>query len=332
MLRKIFLSCFFITIICASECVHCYSYTSQNTAQVCCSKDESHVLCASCYENRRKIKLTECPICKAAIFYKTNWYSQSLLEFVGMENISLEEIRAHLKGKPIVPVEDEDGTTVVLQLCYNTNTSFENKSKILSFLIRSGFSINRANLVGDSPISVSVANRDMEMTKLLLSKGADPNVKRTRSGSCFGNKRPMTEAVTNNDTEIMSVLHANGAKFLVEDLEWAYFKKSLAAAKLIMDNVKIDTDKKGLFGRTLLMWAAESGDRCLLERTLSFPGINLKEKDDEGKTAFDLASTDELKSLVLPPAKEVLPIEKHINKRTFIKRAYAPMVNTVFFS
>ncbi len=107
-----------------------------------------------------------------------------------------------------------------------------------------------------SPLPIAVNNGDVDMTKFLLSKGANPN-----QGDA-DNITPLGSATFANHADVMQVLLKSGAK--VNHL----------------DN----------FGMTPLLYAAsvDYGDTTVLE-TLIAAGADLKAKNKQGQTALDLA-------------------------------------------
>jgi ankyrin repeat protein len=51
-------------------------------------------------------------------------------------------------------------------------------------------------------------------------------------------------------------------------------------------------------GMTALMWAAKNGHESCVELLLNWKASSKGIKDDDGKTALDLASTDDIKALL----------------------------------
>jgi ankyrin repeat protein len=122
-------------------------------------------------------------------------------------------------------------------------------------------SINRlTNPDRDTPLATALRNRDFELAKTLLAKGADINVDK-EAGLPF-----LIDAVVSSDSEMLDFLFENGA-----DLEYksarpagalaeAAAKGDLALLKRLLD-AGASPNARGVSGKQLLIEAVKEGDR-----------------------------------------------------------------------
>ena len=304
----------FISLIISNyECLHCHKQNLQLIeTDTCCSiESREHRICNNCFKKKTKkeIEITSClyPGCKKSVFFERFWYSRSFLDCMDIEDISLSQLRSHIPpGLSLMKLTDEDYSNPLIRLCYNTHfADIKQKKNLITFLIKNlKFNIDSYNMWGDTPLSISVANKEEEIVDHLLEEGANPNLEIISSPRCpFGINTPLSEAISNNDIKTIKKLLRHKARPKISDLEWACIKKSINIAKLMIQKdpgllLFTDINMKGLFGKTLLMHAVETGDKSLVKKFLNNSYVNPLARDDENKTTLELSPTRAIKNLI----------------------------------
>lgn len=84
--------------------------------------------------------------------------------------------------------------------------------KVVNALIKNGARVNDGNVANLLPIHASVSNKHLEVTKILLSKGADVNPQVRSENSTDNNKTPLDYAIQNKDDKHTELLRSHGGK------------------------------------------------------------------------------------------------------------------------
>ena len=121
--------------------------------------------------------------------------------------------------------------------------------------------VNKAETEGATPLFMASQDDDVEVVKLLLDKGADVN-KALTNGTLIG-ATPLLIASLRGNVEVV---------------------------KALLDAPGIDVNKaRTTTGTTPLIVASRKGHVEVVEALLDAQGIDVKKRDDDGKTALDLA-------------------------------------------
>jgi hypothetical protein len=150
---------------------------------------------------------------------------------------------------------------------------------------------------GISPLHAAVENANIEIIQFLLDSGAKTNIRD------FQKRTPLMMLDGDATPEILDLLIRYGAKVRLVDKE-----KNTALHRLVQNtsddtlirlliNQGIDVNAVNKAGQTALMLAAENGNdesvKALLEA-----GADVNRKDREGKTAWDSADNDDIRSML----------------------------------
>lgn len=153
--------------------------------------------------------------------------------------------------------------------------------------IEAGAEVNAMDDAGAAAIHYAAAENNSDMVRLLLSKGADPNL---QSDNMFVGFSPLIICCINDYVDLLHVLHQHGATLTGtatdsrSALHWAAGKGCTRACAALLDlgqNIEVRDDD----GRTPLNWA--TGDKNL--ETLKFlieRGADLEAEDKDGRTAL----------------------------------------------
>lgn len=116
---------------------------------------------------------------------------------------------------PNIPLEIKSGGDIftyrLLELAID-ELPYGGERKVIDDLIKYGAKINpHHNDYELTPLHAAILNNDLELVKLLLSLGADPNVKMEGSGLCI------QDAVIENDIELLKLLLEYGGRAKIND-------------------------------------------------------------------------------------------------------------------
>jgi ankyrin repeat protein len=146
-------------------------------------------------------------------------------------------------------------------------------SEAVELLLNAGAEVNATNRFGVSPFLTAVASGDEQTVRLLLAKGAEPEV---RLGEGFeallfgGGRTPLMWAAFRGDVPLMELLLAKGAEVNAQEafgapLGNAAWNNHVEAARLLLARGANVNEKEFFSGFTPLHWAAgsENGDPTL---------------------------------------------------------------------
>ncbi|GBM77457.1 Ankyrin-3 [Araneus ventricosus] len=149
--------------------------------------------------------------------------------------------------------------------------------------------INDKNENTVTPLQLASLHGHCEITRLLLSNGADPNRP--------DHFPPLLLAVTNGDYEMIEILIKAGANITQPDaegyspIESAIKCESLDIMETLLKHSKIDINLKGLEGRTLLHHAAVSGSLEIVKRLVE-KGAAINGRDSAGAKPIHVAARE----------------------------------------
>lgn len=173
-----------------------------------------------------------------------------------------------------------EGRAVSPSLSYN---AYQGDLAGVRYLLDKGYPIDVA--APKTPLTAAVEGKSNEVVSLLLSEGANPNL-RDDNGHL-----PLTLASRDGSSEIVSLLLAAGANVAKKDefglppLHWAAREGHLGIVELLISG-GAPVNLVGPDNGTALMAAAGFGRTEVLERLL-VAGADAKLKDNAGKTAAE---------------------------------------------
>jgi uncharacterized protein len=182
-------------------------------------------------------------------------------------------------------------------------------SEALQALYQGEVARARAILPADAGLTIFEAAAFGRTDRLRDILAADPSQATVLSEDGF---TALHLAIFGGEEEAARVLIEHGADVdriatspiaQVPPLGTAAFVRSLPLARLLLD-AGADIDRQGGLGYTALHSAAQSGDLDLT-RELVARGADRRIRTSDGRTAADLASTDEVRRLVAPDEREV---------------------------
>lgn len=185
-------------------------------------------------------------------------------------------------------------------------------SKAAIALVDGGADVKVADRRGNTPLHTAAQNGDVELSKKLLAKGADPNARNAKSlmrgapaGGPFrppaGEVSPIHLAAKANQLEIVKLLLAAGAdpKLKGEDgttlLMQAAGSTNVELVKLVFEldpDVKAITETKGTVMHAAVTGVGPAADQkeiCKVIRFLAEKGAPLDERNSTGRTPIDIA-------------------------------------------
>ncbi len=174
-------------------------------------------------------------------------------------------------------------------LCYAAGHS-EEDTELLELLIKNGAKVNISNTYGRSALIEAVSSRSLKKVDFLLKNGAQVN----RKSEGFGGVSPISEAVYNEDLEMVKLLIDHGADLSLEKdngetllLVAILSEKSYPVVKLLIEK-GADVNRSNNYKETPLMKAAQYNLPAIVKLLLD-SGANKAGKNDYGKSAMDYA-------------------------------------------
>lgn len=161
-----------------------------------------------------------------------------------------------------------------------------NNAKKVSEIVNSGIDLNPNNKHW-TPVMIAVLRTNVELTEILLKKGADIN-KRNYKG-----QTPLHIAARWGKKEVVEYLIKNGAFLEARDwlswtpLMWASLRGRDDIVRILLEN-GANPNTRDIDKNTPLILAAWHGHKSTIEIILSY-GADKKLKNSDGFTACDIA-------------------------------------------
>ncbi len=167
------------------------------------------------------------------------------------------------------------------------------EAQIVAELIRAKAPINAVSSQNGTPLHIALSKRNESLVRLLLSAGANPNIRNKSTGST-----PLYDASTDASLSIVTrLLKAGGDPNVGDHVGWTPFTQALFQARIdvVKAMIRAGGDIRTLdrHGTTALMWGV-LGKSPELVRLLMKAGSDVNACDKEGRTALDLAILNDL--------------------------------------
>lgn len=188
-------------------------------------------------------------------------------------------------------------------------------------LLASGSDVNAKDANGNTPLLRAIWNKQLEVAKLLIRKGANINI---RHRSKKNGSTPLYSAVQSGSPKMVSLLIKNGAKIHVREnggrsmltaISFGYFQNKtnkeglLAVAELLIaKGVNVDEDNGAP-----LSWAVRIGNAKMVKLLVS-KGADIKRKSKYGDTLLHVAASlrsMEIAKFLLKKGLDINPINKY---------------------
>ncbi|WP_246038615.1 ankyrin repeat domain-containing protein [Wolbachia endosymbiont of Leptopilina clavipes] len=153
----------------------------------------------------------------------------------------------------------------------------------------------------------AVQECDVQKVRHLISKGADVNI------SDETGKTLSYYAIQKENFEMVIALIKARVNVNAVDkdgrtpLHWAVHKENLEIVNVLIQ-VRANVNAQDLYERTPLHYAAMSGDIKVVEALLKIKEIDINLADKDGNTPLDLASTEEIKTLLKKAKKKLMTL------------------------
>lgn len=223
------------------------------------------------------------------------------------------------------PIWDEDNGeglreqitsgTLTLQAAidkYAENAAEYDKPNIIRALLDSGMDVN-LDINGDSLLFIAAAEASVNAVKLLIERGADVNKKNEQGDTpllvaCNASFVGNDDQIANLVTVVHDLIEEGEANPNIVDilgnspLMVACKTGLTAVAILLVDYDDVDVNLKNNEGNTALIIASEKGNVDIVRELVS-AGVNADKTitNNAGKTAYDVATNEEIKALVSIP-------------------------------
>jgi ankyrin repeat protein len=177
------------------------------------------------------------------------------------------------------------------------------RSRLAETLMEAGADVNASNALGETALAEAAFAADEDVGAKLLSKGAKPDTvdRYGKAPICYAAARGasrLVEKLLDSGVDV-DARYGNGLTALM----WAAGFSDLAPASRAAETVKLiiargaKLDLVDNRGRSALMIAAAL-NRYETARVLRDAGADRSLRDKQGKTAADLAGTDEMRNLL----------------------------------
>lgn len=159
---------------------------------------------------------------------------------------------------------------------------------IVSMLVKAGAQVNERNKKGQSPLFLSVTRKDMELSKLFVSLGADIHAADTAGKTCF------TAAADSGLAMVKSIVNENNVSsrdsFGRTSVHLAVEREASAEILDYLIGLKTDINTRDMAGDTALHIAAERNNKSAGSILLS-NGADIFYVNDKGVSPLQIALT-----------------------------------------
>ncbi|WP_342263506.1 ankyrin repeat domain-containing protein [Spiroplasma endosymbiont of Clivina fossor] len=172
------------------------------------------------------------------------------------------------------------------------NAINNNNWEIINILFDHGHNVNFQDpLVNNTYLHIAARNGQLELVKLLLERGANPNIQEKKGLT------PLYFAAESDKTEVVQELLTNkNSKNTIDinlsnnlgdtPLQIASFKGHHKVVELLLKNHKIDVNKKDYYGDNALIVAARNGKTNVVKELLKHSDIDVNFSNKEGNNAL----------------------------------------------
>ncbi len=198
-------------------------------------------------------------------------YGYTPLHLARKNNKKPEMITVLLNATTDANLRDEDTFTPLHWSIWNNK-----KLEIITALIKEGADINARAYDGRTSLHLAAGkNKNVELITILLDAGVDVNLRDAKG------QTPLHSAAFENEN--LKIINALFDKGVIPTFfkKWSFFEK------------RADVNARDYHGRTPLHIAARNNKNPEIIIALLNAGADGKAKDDDGKTAFDLAKENE---------------------------------------
>ena len=222
-------------------------------------------------------------------------------------NGDLEKVKSLLKENPeLIHTKDQYKNTLLYRAL------LKDDSPMARFLIESGIDINYGREdIGGNALFGSIVVGSLEITKLILEKGADIN-KKNRSGYT-----PLDAAIFGGETEIAYFLMDKGAPLNLVDRDVSNLLRAALSENMerittrIIREHEVDFTNKNSLGETFLHAAAEGGEADFIDLLIE-KGLDPNTGDVYGWTPLHIAASEGQRDIV----SALISHKSEINIRT----------------
>jgi ankyrin repeat protein len=182
-----------------------------------------------------------------------------------------------LNEEAYIDAQNELGNTALIaSLDQLEDENLPDKETIVALLMKYGASLDIQNNCGETACMKAIDRCHFSSLRLLICTGANPNIKDNNGHTAL--MRVIFEQKTCNQTDLSRM------QYLISNLN----SYKLSIIKILLGAPMIDLNIQDNDGMTALMYAAQYGNREVVELLLQV-GAFSSIKNNQGQTAYDIA-------------------------------------------
>ncbi|MFW4370795.1 MAG: ankyrin repeat domain-containing protein [Spiroplasma sp. hy2] len=209
--------------------------------------------------------------------------------FLAINNGNINFVKFLLKNGADVNFQGKIGSMLII------NAININNLEIVDIIFNYGADVNLQDpLANNTYLHIAARNGQLELVKLLLSRGANPNMQEKKGIT------PLYFAAQSDKTEVVQELLTNkNSKNKIDinlsndlgdtPLHIASFNGNYKIVELLLKNHKIDVNKKDDCGDSALIVAARNGKINVVKKLLKHSDIDVNLSNERGLTALHYA-------------------------------------------